>query len=253
LWLIIAPSTDTSALWAFDGLKAAGLAPLEFVSAEALGSARYWEHRLGTGGVSVKFVLEDGRTFCNSRVRGVLNRLVSAPLESVACAARCDRDYAVHETLALYLSWMHSLPGPLLNRPTPQGLCGRWRHSSEWVWLAGRAGLRVETYRQRGSDPVDLGYKSLAPCNKPVLSAIVCGRQVFGAQFPPDVQAGCIRLAELSETDLLGIEFYSGPRHAWTFAHATPLPDLRIGGWALIQCFARGLRNGTPEQEVATA
>ena len=32
-------------------------------------------------------------------------------------------------------NWLNALPGPLLNQPTPQGLCGNWRHPSAWAVL----------------------------------------------------------------------------------------------------------------------
>ena len=244
MWLVLASSTDASALWVYQGLQALGITPLQFVSAESLGSVRHWEHRLGSDGATIKMILEDGRTLCGSRIRGVVNRLVSAPLNELYRAAPPDRDYAAQEMLALYMSWLHALPKPMLNRPTPQGLSGRWRHCSEWAWLASRAGLPVEVYRQRGTDPPEMGYRTLAPPDRPVASAIVCGGRTFGTDLPSEIASGCQSLAELAEIDLLGVEFYSSASHPHTFASASPMPDLRPGGWPLIQSIGQILRNG---------
>lgn len=132
----------------------------------------------------------------------------------------------------------------MLNRPAPQGLCGRWRHCSEWAWLASRAGLPLENYRQRGTDSPDIGYRTLAPPDRTVSSTIVCGGRVFGTYVPPEIAAGCNRLAEISEIDLLGVDFYRSVLHPHTFANASPMPDLRPGGWPLIEYIGEVLRNG---------
>jgi hypothetical protein len=46
----------------------------------------------------------------------------------------------------------------------------------------------------------------------------------------------------LSATPLLGIDFQISPGGAWTFADATPFPDLPRGGLALLDAIARALQ-----------
>ena len=71
----------------------------------------------------------------------ILNRLIAPPETLVAQSVPGDREYAHQELTALYLSWLNAIPAPVLNRPTPQGLAGRWRHASEWAVAADEAGL----------------------------------------------------------------------------------------------------------------
>ena len=139
--LVLCSQDDGPALWAYHEMRAAGLDSIDLVTTSALACARAWEHRLDEDGTRLAFELEDGRRFRSSEIEGVLNRLVSAPLEIVEHAVAADREYAVAESGAFYLGWLHGLRG-VINRPTPQGLCGAWRHASEWAVLAAKAGLR---------------------------------------------------------------------------------------------------------------
>jgi hypothetical protein len=50
-------ATDTSALWASQGLQARGLEPLECVSAEMLAQSQCWEHRVDAQGATIDITL----------------------------------------------------------------------------------------------------------------------------------------------------------------------------------------------------
>jgi hypothetical protein len=242
MWLVLCPDYDSPARWAFEGLRARGLAPLEFVSAEALTRSRRWEHRVGADGADVQFELPDGRVLRGRDVRGVLNRLTHVPVGHLR--ATRDHDYMTQEFTAFFMSWLYALPGPILNRPTPQGLGGRWRHSSEWVLLASSAGLPTPPYRlssQDGHDEMTAGERSLLPAGTKTRQVVVVAGQTFAPFAVPDeISAGCVRLAAAAETPLLGVDFSAGGE--WTFAGATPLPDLRAGGAPLLDALARALR-----------
>jgi hypothetical protein len=244
MFLVICSSTDIAARWAYEGLKAIDLAPLELIPAESLGYTRIWEHRVAPDGAKVRFELPDGRTICSSRVRGVLNRLISAPQDLIQLAAPQDREYASGEMMAFHLSWMYALPGVVINRPAPQGLCGAWRHTSEWVMLASQAGLPVPVFRQSGHDPADRGYSSLAPPGSVITSLIVLAGEVFGMPVRNEITAGCRKLARVAGVEMLGIDFYSAPEGGLRFAAATPYPDFTIGGKALLKHMANVFRNG---------
>ena len=45
MWLVLCPSSDVAGRWAFEGLRARGLAPIELVTSESLAYAR-WDHRV---------------------------------------------------------------------------------------------------------------------------------------------------------------------------------------------------------------
>lgn len=167
-------------------------------------------------------------------IRGVLNRLPGPPQEMLAFAVPADRDYALQELTAFYLSWLHGLGGAVYHPPTPQGLAGRWRHVSEWMIAAHEAGFTVPDWRQDGNDAPDRGYAPPAPPGSPVSRAVVLETDVFGAALPASVRARCVRLAAISRTPLLGLDPFPTPGDPRTFAAAAPMPDLQIGGERLL-------------------
>lgn len=243
MWLILCSSYDAVAHWAFNGLKARGLEPLEMVAAETLPYGLRWEHRVGAEGGYVSVVLRDGRRVTSDGLRGVLNRLTHVPTQSLAVLP--DHEYISHELTAFFMSWLHALPGPVLNPPTAQGLCGPWRHLSEWAWLAARAGLDVPVYRQGSRDTIDetRAERTLFPKETPTVGAVYLSGRLYGPQqFPAEIERGCARLAALSSTPLLGVSFARSDDGAWRFAGATPLPDLTLGGDPLLDALAAELR-----------
>jgi hypothetical protein len=150
------------------------------------------------------------------------------------------------ELHSFFLGWLSALPGVVINRPTPWGLAGQWRHVSEWVALAAQAGLPVPPYRLSSRDLSEAaGYVTrLAPDGVPLTTLIVAGDAVLGAPAPPHIAAGCLRLAELTDTALLGVEFVVDREGIWTFVGATPQPDLRLGGEPLLDTLSLLLRGG---------
>src|SRR5262245_39541024 len=94
-----------------------------------------------------------------------------------------SREYASQELAAFCLSWLYALPSPVINRATPQGLAGQWRHRSEWLWLAAHAGLPTSLYRTTSEAPRDEqdGSGRLVPPDTPVQTVFVVADQVVGA------------------------------------------------------------------------
>lgn len=163
-------------------------------------------------------------------VGGTLNRLVGTPPSALAGAQADDRDYAAQELFALFLSWLHCLPGPMLNRPTPQGLSGAWRHDSEWAVLAAQAGLRTVGYRMTSeAAAARWSFSDEALQEERVDTVLVVGGRLVGGPKANDVTQGCLRLAELAQTELLGIDLVEDRRGAWAFLQAVPQPELRLG------------------------
>jgi hypothetical protein len=239
MWLILCSEHDASALWAWHGLSARGLRPLELVRAEMLPFALKWDHRVTASDTSISVTLADGRVIRNDKVRGVLNRLTHVPLDHLQ--GNPDYVYATQEYAAFFMSWLSSFRQPVLNPASAQGLSGAWRHLSEWVYLAARAGLPTPAYRQTSSDEVDetTETRKLFPAGTFTINSIVIKEQVVGQRLPPELEKGCVRLAELAETPLLGIEFaLATSSQSWQFAGATPMPDLRLGGEALLDALA---------------
>ena len=246
---MLCASTDASALWAYECLRARGL-PIELVTAESLVGA-HWNYRLGADGVVVDIGLADGRALSSRHVLGAVNRLMMVPPESTIRFQEADREYVGQEFNAFYISWLGALPGPVLNPPTPQGLCGRIRHISEWVRLASKAELPTPVYEQSSREaPLSYALHARVPNGEADLHTVfVVERHVLGgATTPAHVVEGCRRMAEVATTPLLAIEFSVGAEHGWTFAGCTTMPDLRQGGQpmidALMSVFGRGSQGG---------
>jgi hypothetical protein len=241
MWLVLCSAQDISALWAYDGLKRRGLHPIEVITDELLTYSLRFEHRIQAGTPITRITLADDRRIESVAIRGTLNRLHNIPTRHLQQAQASDRHYAEPELFALFLSWLYGLPGPLFNRPTPQGLSGAWRHLSEWIWLAGQAGLPVLPYRQSDTQSVPVS-KPLPLLSATQLVLIVFNGKCFGTPVPPSVEHGCIQLAKLSQTALLGVEFQISANGTWLLINSTPMPDLRLGGQALLDELAIALQ-----------
>jgi hypothetical protein len=175
-------------------------------------------------------------------VRGVLNRIVLAPPETIRAASRTDHEYALSELTAFYMSWLRAFPGPVLGRPTPQGLCGRWRPASEWAVLAARAGLPTPRLVQ-GTSHGEWGEQGppLVDPRARVATVVVVGGRASARRALAPLAGACATLARLAGADVLGVEL-AWLRSGLAFAGATPLPDLRSGGPGVLDAIASSLR-----------
>ena len=233
MWLLLCTSDDHPALWAANRLRARGLSPLVLLTPELLHFSSRWLHRLGNEDPpSVEFTLADGRPIRSVEIRGVLNRIPGLPPGLVSHLAPADRSYALQEWTALHISWLSALHAPVLNRPVMQGLCGAWRHDSEWVWLAARSGLRTVRYRQSGA--IEIPAQQTAVNTHHLVAArrvfVVDGRTV-GDGLSTETAAACALMGRLSDTRLLGIDLDPA---SGEFLGASPRPDLRQGGEPLV-------------------
>jgi len=237
--LVLCESSDISALWAADALRARGLLPTVLTGSE-LARARGWRHTIDQAGADFELQLESGITLRRGDIRGVLNRLSFLPGAWMQGIAGPDRDYALQEMLAFYLSWLHSLPPPMLNPPTPQGLCGNMRHPSAWLALGRGAGLPIRTLKQSCQDDPRMFWQD--PQGVDDATVLVVGETVFGPDDLVDRHgAACVRLARDSACPVLGIRFQPAEDGDWRMSGAHLLPDLRQGGGTLADVLAREL------------
>ena len=243
MFYVFCRADDLPALWAYRGLKQRGLAPLEIFTPEALVYNRRLEHRLQGDRAVTHLELVDGRVLDGDRVRGVINRLDYLPVEQFRSASPEDQTYAAMEQQAIYLSWLSSLPGVMINPPGPRGLCGDVRSPAEWAWLATHAGLPVLPFHQdehrSGDDyPVE---------GEPGISAehwVVFDGEVYG-----DVDSSLIdtlrnairRLAIACGLRLFGLTFSRTRTGDLRFRSASVLPDLNLGGEALLDALMAAL------------
>lgn len=230
-FLILCPDYDVAALWVYEELSKT--VDCALIRSSDLDLATRWDHRLGDRD-SVEIELEDGRVICGSGFRGVLNRTTAIPACLAPYAVESDRDYAMGEAAAFAMSWLACLPN-VLNRPTPLGMSGAWRHMSDWAILAGAAGLNVPDYQQDQDDWSDKGQRALVPEHSRRVSLVSFGSRIYGAPLPAKVERACLRLHQLAGIDFLGVELaYEDGSDELIFSYATPWPDLRIGGNELV-------------------
>lgn len=240
---IFCPANDLPALWAYQGLKRRGLNSLEVYTPEALVYNRRLEHRLVDNETFTRIDLMDGRVFEGSEFHGILNRITSLPVEHFQSAVPGDRQYAAQEQQAVFLSWLHGLPGVLINRPGGRGLCGDFRSPAEWNWLAGGAGLPTLRFHQSNLSPGDA--QELPLSFDLIFHWIVLDCQIYGQAvqgLPEGIMESLSRFSGLSGLRLFGVDFCHMPDGKLLFVSATPLPDLRLGGEALVDALAEALK-----------
>jgi hypothetical protein len=241
MWLVLSEPDDRSALWAWKGLEARGLDPIDIVTPQQLISALRWEHRLGRDGFHARVGLHTGKTLDHDTVRGIFNRIGYLSPSLFAHAAADDRLYAMQEMNALFMSWLTAAPCPVLNRPSPQGLCGQWKHASEWAALADQAGVPAVPFRQSSTMEVAAGSKWHPP-GAAIRTVLVVGAQALGPDVPADIAEGCIRLARVAGLGVAGFDFTGAPGDAWLLAGATPQPDLRAGGEPVLDALGQAMQ-----------
>jgi hypothetical protein len=240
--LVLCEETDQSALWAAEALRLRGKT-LAVVTGADLAMAERWEHTVGAAGADCELRLAGGARLRGRDVAAVFNRLAFVPSAWQRRFGGPDRDYALAEMHAFYLSWLHALPGPKLNAPTPQGLCGNQRHPSAWTALAARAGLPVRPFRQTSDDDPSLIWQTAGwPTANASATLHVLGEGVIGPGALAERHgAACCRLAQLAGVMLLGVDFAPAADGSWQMTRASLLPDLISGGAALANALTAAL------------
>jgi hypothetical protein len=236
--LVLCDENDVSALWAAEALRARGLSPTVLTGAD-LADAQSWRYRVGTGTNRCEISLSGGDVLHSQDVRAVLNRLQTVPWAWQRRIGGADRDYAIQEMYAFYLSWLHGLPGPKLNPPTPQGLCGNPRHPSVWAALAGRAGLPARPFRQTSEDNPEAHWRAGPPS---AATLHVVGARVVGPQSLRRSHGdACLRVSKAADAPLLGVDFLQDPDGVWRMTGASIMPNLCGNGDALADALAEEL------------
>ncbi|SFK05136.1 hypothetical protein [Methylocapsa palsarum] len=237
--LVLCDEADHSAFWAAEALRARGLSPLLLTGADFAAVTR-WRHSVGAAGADCELHFKGGGRLRGKETGGVLNRLSFVPAAWRRSIGGPDCEYALQEMFAFYLSWLHALPGPKLNPPTPQGLGGNWRHPSAWAALASAAGLPVAPYRQTSEDDPAAPWRRQAGPAAATLH-VVGSRVVGPGELVRSYKESCLRLARAAGATLLGVEFARDVDAAWRMTRASVTPDLAGGGADLADSLAEAL------------
>ena len=234
-YAVLCGPEDASAVWVAGELARRGLA-VRLVTTEEMVYSASLTHTVTRTGTTVAVRLADGAVL-GPDLRGTLNRVVRIPRAHLAATPEPDRDYVLFELQAVLTSLLFALPGAVVGRADPRGLCGAWWRPAEWMVAAGRAGLTGAGYRSGGADE-GTGTRTLL---------VVAGRVVapVGTEVPDDVTAGCRAVATRHGGGLLGVAF-SVTRLGWAFEGATPWPVLRPGGEALVDALQGALLSRDP-------
>jgi len=236
--VILCEVSDGGALWAASELQIRGMR-CDIVFASVLGAAPLIRHNIdahGHAGVTIRFT--DGRQISSDAPQPIFNRLMAAPIDRLRTNGGEDFGYAMQEVFAMHLSWLHGWPATVVNRPSPQGLCGNFRHSSGWIKLASETGFAVEPWRQTDADGPDLAWK---PHRVDARAFVVEGRAVLSPDLPEEFTDPCVKLAAAAGSALMGIDFVKDEADGWRFIGASPMPVLQFGGPALIAALANAL------------
>lgn len=215
--------------------------PVELVLIESLGAAATtWRHELGADGVHTDIRLADGRRLRTGDVTVVLNRMLQPPLPPAASVVPGDADYARNEMTAFAVSWLLGLAPRVVNEPTPQGLCGRWRAPLHWRALALDAGLPVAplTFDSRVPPPLAYGLDGQASA-----TVLTIGGEPLADAMPAAARAAVRRLSDRARTPILGLRFAGADpaQLGWQLLDATPYPDLTSAGEAGISALEAAL------------
>ncbi|MBV9366478.1 MAG: hypothetical protein JO286_14785 [Solirubrobacterales bacterium] len=240
MWLIVCSSVDHSALWMHERLQARARAPAALLLVEGLADVRIrWRHAVGRSGTSVTLRLPDGNEVSSAELRGVVNRLVTAPLVLLDAVEPEDRDYATNELTAFTASWLHALAPTVINAPTPHGLVGRWRLPLEWRVLGRRSGLRTPDLHLTCTAPGDV----LSESDQPSTTLLAIDGHVFDQRASSSVQRAVARFSAMAETRVLGLRFEGEDPSAngWSLLDATPYPDLTLAGDAGVEALEQAL------------
>ena len=240
VWLVLTERTDPDGAWLTHGLQAKGLDPLLHLTTDDLVEGATWAHTVGEDGAAFTVRLADGTTIRSEQIAGVVNRIGYITPAHVIDVVDADREYVLQELNAFFMSWLASVQAPVLNPPTARGLAGAWRPRSEWAHLASQAGLDhvPVTSSDSGLDPVRLGTEHEG------LTAITVAGGIVDNGLAEDMRQASLRLAELAETPLLGIEFAMNGEGDLVLAGVTPQPSLQAVGDAVIDAIGYALGAG---------
>ncbi len=158
------------------------------------------------------------RLISNNQITGVLTRLPSISEQELDHVAAEDRAYVAAEMRAFLLAWLSALPCPVVNRPTPDCLCGPAWRTERWLALAGRLGIPVQPVGR------DTTVEFAADWADEGAAVTVVGERCFGS-VDSSLADHARRLASAAVVALLEVQF-SGPQRGSRLVGVRLCPDL---------------------------
>lgn len=162
-----------------------------------------------------------GRRIGAGEIAGVITRIACVTGYELPFVAAADREYASSEMNAFLLALLTTLPCPVVNRPTDDGLCGPILAQEQWVQLAARARVAVRPAVRReyaGGAVVDPPYGG----DRRVIHVV--GDRAFDAPSERHERAA-VAVAKAAGVELLRT-WFDADAAAPTFVDADPWVDL---------------------------
>ena len=239
-FLILAHEGDESAIRVAARLhQRHGSKAVRLTSLDEIVFASDWQHRLDSRNTETTLALHDGTVIRSDDVQVVFNRLRWLDTPFFTSSPKQDREYAVMEMFALIVSWLNSLPCPVVNSVSPRGLGAPDYSPLAWHYLAGKAGLPTSRIRLTSSTrryPLrELGTRANGPINVPawlmeptsdqLAHVCVVGNHIT-SDLADDFEEPSRQLSALTGLEILSIFFRQELRSArWTFAGADVCPQ----------------------------
>jgi len=169
-----------------------------------------WQFRVG--GVGPGWAVASGERIATDAISGVVTRLPVVREEDLGHIGVEDRPYVATEMTSFLIAWLTSLSCSVLNRPSATSLLGPTFGQEQWIFLAARAAMRLE------SKPLD------QPRPLPTVPVSVIGDRWIG-DVDQALGAQSVKLARLAGAELLTVRFDGRDGRA-PFVSAEPLVDV---------------------------
>ena len=161
-----------------------------------------WRQLLG--GHETSMVVIGGQVVEARRIAGVLTLLPYVTEGELVRIAGEDRPYVASEMTAFLHFWLSGLLCPVLNRPTPVCLTGPGWRREQWVYVAARLGIPVETVAWRLDRAAGVPEKENS--SAPGMTVTMVGSRCLGSADGTLVSY-VRRLSRAAGVEMLSVDF----------------------------------------------
>ncbi|HYV95207.1 MAG TPA: hypothetical protein VE978_25760 [Chitinophagales bacterium] len=166
-------------------------------------------------------IVASGKKIQLGNISGVLTLIPNIyPMELVQINKE-DRSYVASEMNAFMLWFLSQLKCPVLNPPSPTCLNGQLWRLEYWMKLAQQQAIPTLSLKRSNTR----SYTTNTLKNEDYARITVIGRKCIGTKNAV-LQNYSLRLAEVTNLNLLQVGFKRNFDGEWKFAHASQFPDI---------------------------
>ncbi len=186
------------------------------------------------GAPSLSTLVLEGDVVPASSIRGCVSLLSAVSPAELRHIDPSDRDYIASEMTAFLLAWLSSLPGRLVNRPTPLCLTGPRLPIERWRMLASRVGLplcaskrhvRSFANRQPAEASLDTAGRTNGALRIHSVPLVASRCLLDSVELPEQIVDGLQRLSTEVKAGLLTATLERSDDQ-WQFVSAAPTVDV---------------------------